>query len=55
MAVTSCGPWNDKQHCRRYYTRAAAAGGGETSADVIQKLLDTVPPPEIGKYDKKRK
>jgi hypothetical protein len=23
--------------------------------DVIQKLLDTVQPPEIGKYDKKRK
>jgi MoxR-like ATPase len=39
----------------RVSTNFQAQAEGKTSEDVIQKLLDTVQPPEIGKYDKKRK
>ena len=39
----------------RVSTNFQAQAEGKTSEDVIAKLLDTVQPPEIGKYDKKRK
>ena len=39
----------------RVSTNFQAQAEGKTSEDVIQKLLETVQPPEIGKYDKKRK
>ena len=39
----------------RVSTNFQAQAEGESSEDVIQKLLETVQPPEIGKYDKKRK
>jgi MoxR-like ATPase len=39
----------------RVSTNFQAQAEGKSSEDVIQKLLDTVSPPEIGKYDKKRK
>jgi MoxR-like ATPase len=39
----------------RVNTNFQAQAEGKTSEDVIQKLLDTVQPPDIGKYDKKRK
>lgn len=39
----------------RVSTNFQAQAEGKTSEDVIQKLLDTVQPPEIGKYEKKRK
>src|SRR6195256_1589948 len=39
----------------RISTTFQAQAEGKTSEDVIQKLLDTIQPPEIGKYDKKRK
>jgi MoxR-like ATPase len=39
----------------RVSTNFQAQAEGKTSEDVIQKLLDTLQPPEIGKYDKKRK
>ena len=39
----------------RVSTNFQAQAEGKSSEDVIQKLLDTVQPPEIGKYDKKRK
>ena len=34
----------------RVSTNFEAQAEGKTSEDVIQKLLDTVQPPEIGKY-----
>ena len=39
----------------RVSTNFQAQAEGKSSEDVIRKLLDTVQPPEIGKYDKKRK
>jgi MoxR-like ATPase len=39
----------------RVSTNFQAQAEGKTSEDVIQKLLDAVQAPEIGKYDKKRK
>jgi MoxR-like ATPase len=39
----------------RISTNFQAQAEGQTSEDVIQKLLDTVQPGEIGKYDKKKK
>ncbi|MBI1829890.1 MAG: MoxR family ATPase [Planctomycetes bacterium] len=39
----------------RVSTNFQAQAEGKTSEDVIEKLLETVQPPEIGKYDKKRK
>jgi MoxR-like ATPase len=39
----------------RVSTNFQAQAEGKSSEDVIQKLLETVQPPEIGKYDKKRK
>ena len=39
----------------RVSTNFQAQAEGKTSEDVIQKLLETVQPPEIGKYEKKRK
>jgi MoxR-like ATPase len=39
----------------RVSTNFQAQAEGKTSEDVIQKLLETVQPPDIGKYDKKRK
>jgi MoxR-like ATPase len=39
----------------RVSTNFQAQAEGKSSEDVIQKLLDNVSPPEIGKYDKKRK
>jgi MoxR-like ATPase len=39
----------------RVSTNFQAQAEGKSSEDVVQKLLDTVQPPEIGKYDKKRK
>jgi MoxR-like ATPase len=39
----------------RVSTNFQAQAEGKTSEDVIAKLLETVQPPEIGKYDKKRK
>ena len=39
----------------RVSTNFQAQAEGKTSEDVIQKLLDTVQTPEIGKYDKKKK
>jgi MoxR-like ATPase len=39
----------------RVSTNFQAQAEGKSSEDVIQKLLDTVQPPDIGKYDKKRK
>ena len=39
----------------RVSTNFQAQAEGKTSEDVILKLLETVQPPEIGKYDKKRK
>jgi MoxR-like ATPase len=39
----------------RVSTNFQAQAEGKTSEDVIEKLLATVQPPEIGKYDKKRK
>lgn len=39
----------------RVSTNFQAQAEGKTSEDVIQKLIETVQPPEIGKYDKKRK
>jgi MoxR-like ATPase len=39
----------------RVSTNFQAQAEGKTSEDVIQKLLETVQPPEIGKFDKKRK
>jgi len=39
----------------RVSTNFQAQAEGKTSEDVIHKLLETVQPPELGKYDKKRK
>jgi MoxR-like ATPase len=39
----------------RVSTNFQAQAEGKTSEDVIQKLLDSIQPPEIGKYDRKRK
>ena len=39
----------------RVSTNFQAQAEGKTSEDVIQKLLDTVQPPEISKYDKKKR
>ena len=39
----------------RVSTNFQAQAEGKTSEDMIEKLLDVVQPPEIGKYDKKRK
>jgi MoxR-like ATPase len=39
----------------RVSTNFQAQAEGKTSEDVILKLLDVVQPPEIGKYDRKRK
>jgi MoxR-like ATPase len=39
----------------RVSTNFQAQAEGKTSEDVIQKLLETVQPPEIGKYDKRKK
>jgi len=39
----------------RVSTNFQAQAEGKTSEDVIDKLLETVQPPELGKYDKKRK
>jgi MoxR-like ATPase len=39
----------------RVSTNFQAQAEGKTSEDVIQKLLDTIKPPEIDKYEKKRK
>ena len=39
----------------RISTNFQAQAEGKTSEDVIQKLLDTIQPPDIGKHDKKRK
>ena len=39
----------------RVSTNFQAQAEGKTSEDAIQKLLDMVLPPEIGKYDRKRK
>ena len=39
----------------RVSTNFEAQAEGKTSEDVIQKLLDTVQPPEISKYDKKKR
>ncbi|MBI2808364.1 MAG: MoxR family ATPase [Planctomycetes bacterium] len=39
----------------RVSTNFQAQAEGKSSEDVIQNLLDTVMPPEIGKYDKKKK
>jgi MoxR-like ATPase len=39
----------------RVSTNFQAQAEGKTSEDVIQKLLEAVQPPDIGKYDKKRK
>ena len=39
----------------RVSTNFQAQAEGKTSEDVIQKLLDSIQPPEVGKYDRKRK
>src|SRR5437870_1167066 len=39
----------------RVSTNFQAQAEGKSSEDVIQKLLETVQPPDIGKYDKKKK